>query len=65
MKIFDGHPSTFILKEFVPRASTTIPFTYPIMTGGKGCFPPGSRFFASNFGSNNSTQSKLNDFPKI
>ena len=26
------------------------------------CFPPGSRFFAKNFGSNKGTQSKLGDF---
>ena len=32
----------------------------PIRTGG--CFPPGSRFFANNFGSNKGTQSKLTDF---
>ena len=30
--------------------------------GGGRYFPPGSRFFANNFGSNNSTQSKLSDF---
>ena len=33
----------------------------PIRTG-RGCFPPGSRFFANNFGSNKGTQSKLSDF---
>ena len=35
----------------------------PKRTGG--CFPPGSRFFANNVGSNKGTQSKLSDFPKI
>ena len=37
----------------------------PIRTeggGGGGCFPPGSRFFANNFGSSEGTQSKLGDF---
>ena len=33
----------------------------PIRTEGGGCFPPGSRFLANNFGSNKSTQSKLSD----
>ena len=41
----------------------------PIRTGGggggRGCFPPGSMFFANNFGSNKGTQSKLSDVPKI
>ena len=32
----------------------------PIRT--RGCFPPGSRFFTNNFGSNKGTQSKLSDF---
>ena len=27
-----------------------------------GCFPPVSRFFANNFGSNKGTHSKLSDF---
>ena len=35
-------------------------FLNPIRT--RGCFPPGSRFFANNFGSNKATQSKLGDF---
>ena len=35
----------------------------PIRTGG--CFPPVSKFFATNFGGNKGTQSKLSDFPKI
>ena len=29
---------------------------------GGGCFEPGFRFFANNFGSNKATQSKLSDF---
>ena len=29
--------------------------------GGGGCFPPVSRFFANNFGSNKGTHSKLGD----
>ena len=32
----------------------------PIRT--EGCFPPGWRFFANNFGSNKGTQSKPDDF---
>ena len=28
----------------------------------RGCFPPGSKFFANYFGSNKGTQSKLGDF---
>ena len=35
----------------------------PIRTGG--CFPPVSKFFANNFGSNKATQSKLGDFLKF
>ena len=38
------------------------PFFTPIRTGW--CFLPGSRFCASNFGSNKGTQSKLSYFPK-
>ena len=51
------HISSSFLVYFDSLHKTTF---NPIRTGG--CFPPGSRFFANNFGSNKGIRSKLSDF---
>ena len=51
--------SHMICSSFVSVLQYETPLTG---LGPGGMFPPGSRLFAKNFGSNKGTQSKLSDF---
>ena len=61
MFAFQGETITLSQQAMGYPGLAEISIINPIRTGG-GCFPPPSRFFACNFGSNKATHSKLSDF---